>query len=162
VLLAAWQALLGRYAGTGDVVVGSPVAGRDRLEVQGLIGFFVNTLVLRAISRAIRPSPSCWRVRETVLGAQSHADLPFERLVDELGVERSLSHTPLFQAAFSFDDVRGEAGALRLGGVEVEPFSSAAETAKFDLDAARLRRRADLARWPTARRCSTRRRSSGT
>jgi non-ribosomal peptide synthetase component F len=72
-------------------------------------------------------------VRETVLGARSHAELPFERLIDELGVERSLSHTPLFQAVLNFEDARSGGKALRLGDVEVEPFASEGETAKFDL-----------------------------
>jgi amino acid adenylation domain-containing protein len=123
VLLAAWQALLARYAGTDDVVVGSPVAGRERLEVEGLIGFFVNTLVLRG---DLSGEPDLLgvgrRVKETVLGAQSHAELPFERLVDELGVERALTHTPLFQVIFTLDvaDGRGGAGApLQLPGLDV-------------------------------------------
>jgi non-ribosomal peptide synthetase component F len=116
VLLAAWQALLGRYAGTDDVVVGSPVAGRDRLEVQGLIGFFVNTLALRGdLSGDPSFTELVGRAKETVLGAQSHAEVPFERLVDELGVERSLTHTPLFQVMFTLEMAGGGGRGAALG-----------------------------------------------
>jgi amino acid adenylation domain-containing protein len=132
VLLGAFQVLLGRYARSEDVVVGSPIAGRTRSETEGLIGFFVNTLVLRtdlsgdpAFREVLR------RVREMVLGAYEHQDLPFEKLVEELQPERSLSHSPLFQAMFSLDNTaRSRSGltGMRVGGVEQE-----SEVAKFDL-----------------------------
>ncbi|MBV9773819.1 MAG: AMP-binding protein, partial [Gemmatimonadetes bacterium] len=101
-LLAAWQALLSKYAGQEDVVVGTPIAGRTRRETEGLIGFFVNMLALRA---DLEGDPT-WaelvgRVREAALGAYAHQELPFERLVEELGVERSLTYTPVFQAIFT-------------------------------------------------------------
>ena len=102
-LLAAWQVLLARLCGTGDLLVGSPVSGRGRAELEGLIGLFVNTLVLRG-----RVNPSApFRahldaVRERCLDAFAHAALPFERLVEELEPERSLSHNPLFQVMVSF------------------------------------------------------------
>ena len=84
-LLAAFQALLHRYSGQDDICVGSPIAGRTRAEIEGLIGFFVNTLVLRPTWPA---SPTfrelLARVRETTLGAYAHQDLPFEKLVEEL------------------------------------------------------------------------------
>ncbi len=101
-LLAVYQALLGRWSGQDDVSVGTPVAGRGRLELEGLIGFFVNMLVVRT-GLAGRPTfrELVGRVREGVLGAQAHQDLPFERLVDELHVERSLDRAPLFQALFA-------------------------------------------------------------
>ncbi|HLL47380.1 MAG TPA: amino acid adenylation domain-containing protein, partial [Longimicrobiaceae bacterium] len=129
-----WQALLGRYAGQEDVVVGSPVAGRTRREVEGLIGFFVNMLALRAdLAGDPAGSELLARVRETALGAYAHQDLPFERLVEELGVGRSLTHAPVFQAAFALDRVAPDP-RLRLGGVEMEPFGSGRADAKFDLE----------------------------
>ncbi len=131
-LLAAWQALLGRYAGQEDVVVGSPIAGRNRVETEGLIGFFVNTLALRT---DLGGGPSfrelLGRVGETALGAYARQDLPFDRLVEELAPERSLTHTPLFQVMFS--PQAGGGGELRLEGVRAEELELEAETAKFDL-----------------------------
>ncbi|HEX7239442.1 MAG TPA: amino acid adenylation domain-containing protein, partial [Longimicrobiaceae bacterium] len=133
-LLAGWQALLGRYAGQEDVVVGTPIAGRDRRETEGLIGFFVNMLALRGdLGRDPTWRELLGRVREEALGAYAHQELPFERLVEELGVERSLTHAPVFQVAFA---LRRPGGDLRpsLGGVELEAFGAAAGVAKFDLD----------------------------
>ncbi|HEV2733974.1 MAG TPA: condensation domain-containing protein, partial [Longimicrobiaceae bacterium] len=132
-LLAAWQVLLSRYAGQEDVSVGTPVAGRTRLETEPLIGFFVNTLVLR-VDLSGEPSfrELLGRVRETALGAYQHQEIPFERLVEALAPERSLAHTPLFQAMFVLES--GERRELRMGGVEVEPLSvGGAEAAKYDL-----------------------------
>ncbi|MBV9109804.1 MAG: amino acid adenylation domain-containing protein, partial [Gemmatimonadetes bacterium] len=132
VLLAAFQALLARHAGTDDVVTGSPVAGRTRRELEGVIGFFVNTLVLRTglggdptFREALR------RVRETTLGAWEHQDVPFEKLVEELRPERSLGHAPLFQVMFQLVD----AGAFRgdLAGVRAEFVEAGSDRAKFDL-----------------------------
>ncbi|MET0398428.1 MAG: non-ribosomal peptide synthase/polyketide synthase, partial [Longimicrobiaceae bacterium] len=132
--LAAWQMVLGRWAGQDDVVVGTPIAGRTTRETEGLIGFFVNMLALRA---DLAEDPT-WtgllgRVREAALGAYAHQELPFERLVEELGGERSLTHSPVFQATFALD--RSGAGrGLSLGGLAVEPFGAGQGVAKFDLD----------------------------
>ncbi|HEV2735289.1 MAG TPA: condensation domain-containing protein, partial [Longimicrobiaceae bacterium] len=132
VVLGAFQALLSRYGAGEDVVVGTPVAGRGRGEVEELIGFFVNTLVLRT---DLSGDPSfrtlVGRVRQVALGAYDHQEVPFERLVVELSPERSLSHSPLFQAAFSLEaaqDADGGLAGLSVGGVGAE-----LEFAKFDL-----------------------------
>ncbi|MFJ1552037.1 condensation domain-containing protein, partial [Streptomyces sp. NPDC088246] len=102
-LLAAFDVLLGRYAGSDDVVVGTPVANRNRAETEDLIGFFVNTLVLRTdLSGDPTFTELLARVRETALGAYAHQDLPFEQLVDDLVTERDRSRTPLFQVLFSY------------------------------------------------------------
>jgi amino acid adenylation domain-containing protein len=131
-LLAAWQTLLQRITGQDDVIVGSPVANRDQPEVRGLVGFFVNLLPLRT---DLSGDPSFEelldRVRRTSLEAYEHADVPFDRLVDELRLERDLSRHPIFQALFGLRN--GEAPALRLPGVEAERREAATEVAKLDL-----------------------------
>jgi amino acid adenylation domain-containing protein len=130
-LLAAFQALLHRYTLQEDFVVGSPVAGRDRLELEGLIGFFVNMLPLRAsASEDTAFSVLLGGVRESVLSGFAHQDVPFDRLVEELAPQRDLSRTPLFQVVFALQ----EAVAGPDLGVEV---AAAAEVdtgvSKFDL-----------------------------
>ncbi len=100
-LLAAFQTLLFRYSGQQDIVVGSPVAGRNRTELEGLIGFFVNMLPLRTdLSGAPTFRELLGKVRETTLDAYAHQELPFEKLVEELQPERSPSHAPLVQVVF--------------------------------------------------------------
>ncbi|MET0395270.1 MAG: amino acid adenylation domain-containing protein, partial [Longimicrobiaceae bacterium] len=133
-LLAAWQALLGRHAGQADVVVGTPIAGRARQETEGLIGFFVNMLPLRAdLSGDPTWRELLGRVRETALGAYDHQELPFERLVDELGVERSLAHSPVFQVIFALNRAGGRDDRLRLGETALERFGAGERFVRFDL-----------------------------
>ena len=132
VLLAAFQTLLYRYTGQGDVVVGSPIANRNRSEIEGLIGFFVNTLVLRS---DLSGNPSfrelLGRVRKMALEAYEHQDLPFEKLVEELQPERSLSYSPLFQVMFVLQNAPST--ELELEGLGVSRLRVGGETAKFDL-----------------------------
>ncbi|WP_066944335.1 non-ribosomal peptide synthetase [Microtetraspora fusca] len=111
-LLALFCLLLARHAGRTDVAVGSPVAGRSRPGLEGVVGFFVNMLVLRADLRGDPTFPELLdRVRETALAAFAHQDLPYERLVDELSPDRDLSRNPIFQHVFAYeDDVPGPTG----------------------------------------------------
>src|SRR6185436_18459437 len=105
-------------SGQSDVVVGTPVAGRNTAEVEGLVGFFVNTLVMRShLSANLSFQQLLSRVRETALEAYAHQDLPFERLVDAMQPERSLSHTPLFQVALVFQNAPRE--KFNLGGLNL-------------------------------------------
>ncbi|MHB1328062.1 MAG: amino acid adenylation domain-containing protein, partial [Gemmatimonadales bacterium] len=132
VLLAAFQAMLSRYTGQDDIIVGSPTAGRTRLETEGLIGFFVNTLALRT---DLTGNPSfrtlLGRVREVALGAFQHQDLPFERLVEGLHLPRDLSRSPLFQVLFILQNT--PVHPLALPGVVLEQIDVDAGAAKFDL-----------------------------
>ena len=131
-LLAAFQTLLYRHTGQDDIVVGTPIAGRNRAEIEGLIGFFVNTVVLRT-NLAGNPSfrELLGRVREVALGAYAHQDLPFEKLVEELQPERDLSHTPLFQVMFQLSNDPGE--APQLPGLNVENFEFDSGITKYDV-----------------------------
>ncbi|HEV2846590.1 MAG TPA: condensation domain-containing protein, partial [Thermoanaerobaculia bacterium] len=123
-LLAGFTALLYRYTGREDLVLGTPMANRDRLETEGLIGFFVNTLVLR---NDVAGEPTfrelLARARTTTLEAFAHPDLPFERLVEELQPDRDLAHTPVFQVLFAFQsipmDIRAGSGASGAGMEQV-------------------------------------------
>jgi acyl carrier protein len=131
VLLAAFAALLGRNAGQEDVVVGSPVAGRTRPETEGMIGLFVNTLALRVdLSGDPAFASLLERVRERTLPAFDHQDLPFEKLVEELAPERSLSHSPVFQAMLAVQTAPLPPAfpGVRLRRLDFDP-----GTSKFDL-----------------------------
>ncbi|MFC6022919.1 amino acid adenylation domain-containing protein, partial [Plantactinospora solaniradicis] len=102
-LFGAFNVLLGRYSGQDDIVMGTPIANRNRAEVEGLIGFFVNTLVLRTdLSGDPTFTELLDRVRTGILEAFAHQDVPFEQLVDELGVVRDRSRSPLFQVLFNY------------------------------------------------------------
>jgi pristinamycin I synthase-3/4 len=132
VLLAAFALVLQRLSGTDDLVVGAPVAGRTRPEVEGLIGFFVNTMALR-VDAAGDPSfrELVRRVRETTLEAYAHQDLPFDRVVEELHPERTLGHNPLFQVALALQNV--PRGSAEPAGLTLELEDVHSGTAKFDL-----------------------------
>jgi amino acid adenylation domain-containing protein len=131
-LLTAFYILLHRYTGQKDIVLGTPMAGRNQSETEGLIGFFINTLALRTqLSGDLSFRQLLKRVREVVLGASEHQDFPFEKLVEELQPERSLSYSPLFQVMFALQSVRGD--GLRLPGLTLVPVPTDAVVAKFDL-----------------------------
>ncbi len=131
-LLAGLAALLGRHAGQEQVVIGTPIAGRNRREVEGLIGCFVNTLAL-AVDLGEDPALPAHlaRVRQTALGAFAHQDLPFEQVVEAVAPERNLSAAPLFQVMFALQD--GPAGRFDVPGLEMELLATDVGTAKFDL-----------------------------
>ncbi|MFS1303922.1 amino acid adenylation domain-containing protein, partial [Streptosporangium longisporum] len=132
VLLAAFHTLLGAHSGQDDVCVGSVIAGREHPELEHVVGFFPNTLALRAdLSGDPGFRELLGRVRSTVLDAFAHQDIPFERLLNELHVERDLSTTPLFQAMFVMQDK--DASELTIPGVETGVFDPGARQAKFDL-----------------------------
>ena len=119
-LLAAYQVLLSRYSGQDDITVGSPIAGRRMVELEGLIGFFVNTLALRT---RLEGNPSfrqvLARVKETTLGAFAHQDIPFEKLVEELAPARTLGRSPLFQVMFALQNMPQQ--ALQMPGFSLRP-----------------------------------------
>ena len=131
-LLAAFQVLLHRYSGAEDIVVGTPIAGRRRAELEGLIGFFANTVVLR-VSLAGAPTfrELLARVRESALAAYTHQDLPFEKLVGELAPSRDLSRNPLFQVCFALQNTPDT--VLALEGLQASRLALPTRHAKFDL-----------------------------
>ncbi|MFJ7209326.1 amino acid adenylation domain-containing protein [Streptomyces sp. NPDC098789] len=134
VLLAVTQVVLARWSGQRDLAVGTPVAGRGQVELERLVGLLVNTVVLRAdLSGEPTFEEFLGRVRESVLGAFDHQEVPFERLVEQLRPERDPSRNPLFQVMF---DVQESAtGGPRVAGLEVEHFVLPWRSAKFDLTA---------------------------
>ncbi|XWU44250.1 MAG: amino acid adenylation domain-containing protein [Dolichospermum sp. UKL202] len=131
-LLAAYDTLLYRYTGTEDILVGTPIANRDRSEIEGLIGFFVNTLVMRT---HVSGNPSfcelMTRVRDIAMEAYTHQHLPFEILVEALQPERDLSHTPLFQVMFILQNA--PMSDLDLTGLSVTSLPIENAISKFDL-----------------------------
>src|SRR5262249_36724614 len=132
ILLSGYQLLLSRYSGQTDVLVGTPVANRSRAEVEPLIGYFVNMLVMRTdLSGDPTFRELLGRVREVALGAYTHEELPFERLVSEVHAERDLSRTPLFQVVMVLQNTPLE--SLLLGGERLEPEETDNGTAKFDM-----------------------------
>ncbi|KQM52147.1 non-ribosomal peptide synthetase, partial [Pseudomonas sp. Leaf15] len=134
-LLGAFNVLLHRYTGQGDIRVGVPIANRNRSEVEGLIGFFVNTQVLRTeLTGQTRVAELLQGIKEHALGAQAHQELPFERLVEALKVERSLSHTPLFQVMYNHQPVVADiASVSTASGLELALVEWQGRTTQFDL-----------------------------
>ncbi|MFC4547220.1 non-ribosomal peptide synthetase [Paenactinomyces guangxiensis] len=132
-LMAAFKCLLYRYTGQKDILVGTPVAGRTCEEIEGLIGFFVNTLVIRTqVSDDSTFLELLGGIRETALDAFANQEIPFEKLVDELQIERSLSRSPLFQVMFSLQNA--STGVRQLDEISVKPLEfTMNQTAKFDL-----------------------------
>ncbi|GHO70187.1 hypothetical protein KSC_090790 [Ktedonobacter sp. SOSP1-52] len=131
-LLAAFQVLLARSSGQNDIAVGTPIANRNRKEVEGLIGFFTNTLVLRS---DLSDNPTfiemLKRVRRSALEAYTHQEIPFEQVVEALQPERDLSRSPLFQVLFQLQ--HAAPSNEEVAELELDNFAPAATTAKFDL-----------------------------
>jgi hypothetical protein len=134
-LLGAFNALLHRYTGQTDIRVGVPIANRNRAEIEGLIGFFVNTQVLRTkVDGQTRVDALLRAIKETALGAQAHQDLPFEQLVEALKLERSLSHTPLFQVMYNHQPQVADIAALSTAsGLVLDSLEWQSRTTQFDL-----------------------------
>ncbi|WP_197685445.1 non-ribosomal peptide synthetase [Nitrospira japonica] len=131
-LLAAFDVLLSRYSGQTDFCVGTPVANRGKLDSEDLIGCFVNTVAVRADLSGDPPFIELLeRVRKTVLGAQAHQDVPFERLVETLQIPRSLSHTPIYQVMMVLED--NPPDLCRLSGCDVRRMATSTGTSAFDL-----------------------------
>jgi len=131
-LLAAFQVLLMRYSGQQDIAVGSPIAGRARPELEGMIGFFVNTLVMRGdLSGNPTFAELLQETRDRAIDAYAHQDLPFEKLVEELNPVRDARRNPLFQVMFTLQTAREY--ALRLRGLDITRIPLYSGTSKFDL-----------------------------
>ncbi|MEH2232807.1 MAG: amino acid adenylation domain-containing protein [Nostoc sp.] len=131
-LLAGFVTLLSRYSNQQDILIGSPIANRNRSEIESVIGFFVNILVLRT---DVSGNPSFWellqRVRQVAMEAYSHQDVPFEQVVEALQPERNLSYSPLFQVMFVLQNT--PPGKLELPGLTLTPLEIENPTAKYDL-----------------------------
>ncbi|MEY4582041.1 MAG: hypothetical protein RL701_6744, partial [Pseudomonadota bacterium] len=133
-LLAVFEALLYRWTGHADLRVGVPVTNRPRVEFEGLFGLFVNTHVHRTLMRGDETFRSLLaRVRETALGAQAHADLPFEQLVEALAPERSLDHNPLFQVLYNHEAAAVQPSVASANTLRIEPLTAAKRAAQFEL-----------------------------
>jgi amino acid adenylation domain-containing protein len=131
-LLAAFKALLYRYTGQPDIVVGAPIANRNRPEIEGLIGFFVNMVVLRTnFSGQPTFREFLGRVRQVALDAYAHLDLPFEKLVEMLQPQRDMSRSPLFQIMFVLQNAPDE--VIELPELRLHPLPAERGAAQFDL-----------------------------
>lgn len=132
VLLAAWQVLLYRYSGQADILIGTAIANRNRLQLEKLIGFFVNMLVLRTeLSGNPTFTKVVQRARETSLAAQEHQDVPFEKLVAELDPTRYLSENPFFRVTFNWLNL--PASEIELAGLKWEHLEEKITVTRFDL-----------------------------
>src|SRR5262249_33521129 len=132
-LLSGFAVLMNRYSGQDDIVVGSPIANRQEAQVEELIGFFVNSLAIRIKMEEERNfSELLSEVRRTTLDAYQYQDIPFERLVEELGVERSLNTTPVFQVVFALQNA--PMGAQQLKGLTIEPVMGEQLQVRYDLE----------------------------
>jgi amino acid adenylation domain-containing protein/non-ribosomal peptide synthase protein (TIGR01720 family) len=134
-LLGSFNILLHRYTGQRDIRVGVPIANRNRSEVEGLIGFFVNTQVLRTqLDGQTRIGDLLQAIKQTALGAQAHQDLPFERLVEAFKLERSLSHTPLFQVMYNHQPQVADIGSVKTAsGLSLGLVGNQGRSTQFDL-----------------------------
>ncbi|PSF28879.1 non-ribosomal peptide synthetase, partial [Aphanothece hegewaldii CCALA 016] len=131
-LLSVFSVILSRYSGQTDLIIGSPIANRNRAEIEPLIGFFVNTLPLR-INLENNPTFSdlLKQVRDICLDGYAHQDIPFEKLVEELKIERNMTQNPLFQVMFVLQNTPED--KLKLGELDLTVLDSESQTAKFDL-----------------------------
>ena len=142
-LLTAFAVQMHRYSGQDDIVIGSPIANRQDERLEGLIGFFANMLVMR-----VRVDPNASfrelldQVREFALEAYRHQDIPFERLVEELSVDRSLNRAPIFQVIFALQNASSELQQLK--GLQIEELGAEAWTVRFDLEVNAIERNGQL------------------
>nr|AXN93575.1 PuwA [Cylindrospermum moravicum CCALA 993]AXN93584.1 PuwA [Cylindrospermum alatosporum CCALA 994] len=145
-LQAAFVTLLHRYSGQDDILIGTPIANRNRQEIEPLIGFFVNTLVLRTkVDNNPKFTEVLTQVRQVALDAYSHQDVPFEQVVEALQPDRKLSHSPLFQVMFAMQNA--PMGNLELPGLNFTPLEIENVTAKFDLTLAIWETKEGLTGW---------------
>lgn len=132
VLLAAFQVLLYRYSNQSDIVVGTPTSGRVHRATEGVVGLFLNMLALRVqVSANLTYHDLLQKVRNVTLEAYMHQDIPFEKLVEKLQPERSLSHGPLFQVMLTLQNT--PVGAIAMPGLSLEAFGGESRASKFDL-----------------------------
>ncbi|CAJ3749882.1 non-ribosomal peptide synthetase [Burkholderia pseudomallei] len=142
-LLSSWAAVLSRLSGQEEVVIGSPVAGRNRTEVEALIGFFVNTLALRLdLSSEPTVGELLKRTKAQVLSAQAHQDLPFDQVVERVKPPRSTAHPPLFQVMFDWHNT--PARALTMPGLTVSVARTETTTSQYDLVLSMQERNGDI------------------
>src|SRR5579872_2842074 len=145
-LLACWDVLLARYSGQQDIAVGTVISNRNRMETEGLIGFFVNTLVLRVkLGSEMSVRELLAEVRDVTLGAYEHQDVPFEKLVDELDVERDMSRAPLFQVMMLWQNMARE--KISLEGLQLKAWQNRDDVAKFDLTLGMAEKANGLSGW---------------
>lgn len=131
-LLAAFKVLLSKYTGQEDIVIGSPIANRNRSEIEGMIGFFVNSLVMRTIFEGNSTFREVlYKVKDTALEAYDYQDMPFELLVDEIKPQRDLSRNPIFQVAFNFGNIPMPLSDIPGATISVMPAHS--DVSQFDM-----------------------------